>query len=104
MLVAIAVGWVGIILAWTGRWVGLVIVGSATLLAFFAIWRGQVLASRESASLQTALTAAGDRNHELEALRHLAQVLLTGHSLPQLLTEVCRFAADLLDAEAAGLG
>src|SRR5262249_40264768 len=63
-----------------------------------------ILSQRQNRTLREALAAAAARNDELEALRHLAQVLLTGQSLSDLLTEVSRFSADLLAGEAAGIG
>ncbi|HTK57270.1 MAG TPA: ATP-binding protein [Gemmatimonadales bacterium] len=98
------IGVSAIALAWAHRPLAFVLGSVAILLGTTALWRGRVLGRRRSAKLQAALDAADSRNHELEALRHLAQVLLTGESLPELLTEVCRYAADLLDGEAAGLG
>ncbi|HWA40303.1 MAG TPA: GAF domain-containing protein, partial [Gemmatimonadales bacterium] len=97
-------GVVALGLAWEHRAAGFICGVAAIILGTAALWRGRVLGRRRAATLQAALDAAASRNHELEALRHLAQVLLTGESLPQLLTEVCRFAAELLDGEAAGLG
>ena len=98
------VGVLAIALAWAQRPLGFLVGLLAIVLGTAALWRGRVLGRRRAATLQAALDAAAVRNQELEALRHLAQVLLTGESLPQLLTEVCRFAAGLLDGEAAGIG
>jgi len=103
-LIAVCLGWLGVFAAWEHRWVGVVSAGIAMLIAFLAVWRGRTLGRRKSQSLRGALDAAADRNRQLEALRHLAQVLLSGQSLPDLLTEVCRFAADLVDGESAAIG
>ena len=98
---AVALGWWGMALARQERVEAVLATGVASALA---IWRGRVLARRRSASLRAALAAAAGRNRELEALRHLAQALLSGRNLPELLTEVCRSAADLLEGESASIG
>jgi len=103
-LIAVGLGWIGVFWAWEHRWAGVWSAGSAMLIAFLAVWRGRILGRRRSQSLHDALAAAADRNRQLEALRHLAQVLLSGRSLPDLLTEVCRFAADLVGGESAAIG
>ena len=103
-IIAVGLGWIGVFWAWEHRWVGVVSAGIAMLIAFIAVWRGRALGRRRSQSLRDALGAAADRNRQLEALRHLAQVLLSGRSLPDLLTEVCRFAADLVGGESAAIG
>ena len=103
-IVAVGLGWIGVVSAWEHRWIGVMAAAVAMGLAFIAVWRGRILGRRRSQSLRAALAAAADRNRQLEALRHLAQVLLSGRSLPDLLTEVCRFAAELVGGEAAAIG
>ncbi len=103
-IIAVCLGWIGVFSAWEHRWIGVVSAGLAMLIAFVAVWRGRIMTRRRNQSLRDALTAAADRNRELEALRHLAQVLLSGRSLSDLLTEVCRFAADLVGGESAAIG
>ena len=102
--IAVGLGWIGIVSAWQHRWEGLAAAGGAMLVAFFTVWRGRLLSRSRSQSLREALAAEADRNSQLEALRHLAQVLLSGRSLPDLLKEVCRFAADLVGGESAAIG
>src|SRR6478735_2240275 len=102
--VAVVAGWVGIWLAWQQRWAGVVCAIAAMALAVLAVWRGRVLGRSRNVSLRRALEAAAERNDQLEALRHLSQVLLSGKALPELLTEVCRFAADLVGGQAACIG
>ena len=103
-LMAVGLAWIAFVEAWDHRWQAALVGAFASLLAIFIVWRGRILSQRQNRTLREALAAAAARNDELEALRHLGQVLLTGHSLSQLLTEVCRFAADLLVGEAAGIG
>jgi signal transduction histidine kinase len=102
-VIAVGLGWIGIFSAWEQRWEGVAFAAGAMFLAFFAVWRGRVLGRRRGQSLRDALAAAADRNSQLEALRHLAHLLLSGRALPDLLTEVCRFAADLVGGESASI-
>ncbi|HSN14731.1 MAG TPA: histidine kinase dimerization/phospho-acceptor domain-containing protein, partial [Anaeromyxobacteraceae bacterium] len=103
-VIAVGLAWIAFIEAWDHRWQSAVIGGVASFLALFLVTRGRILSQRRNRSLRDALAAAAARNDELEALRHLAQVLLAGESLPTLLSEVSHFAAGLLRGEAAGIG
>jgi signal transduction histidine kinase len=103
-VIAVCLGWVGIYSAWQRQGIGVLAAAIAMALASLAVWRGRVLGRRHSQSLRDALAAEAARNTELEAFRHLAQVLLSGRALPELLQEVCRFAADLVGGEAAAIG
>ncbi|HET7042096.1 MAG TPA: ATP-binding protein, partial [Gemmatimonadales bacterium] len=96
--------WIAFLEAWDHRAQAALVGGVASLLALFTVTRGRILSQRRNRSLHQALAEAAERNTELEALRHLAQVLLTGQSLPTLLSEVSHFSAELLGAEAAGIG
>ena len=75
----------------------------ATALVVVAILRRETLTRREQAALNLALAAASARNRELERLRHLAATLLGGSDLGELVREVAAVAADLLQAESAGV-
>lgn len=103
-MVTLVVGVIALGLTWAGRPLGFVFGLTAILLATTALWRGRTLGRRRSKTMKAALSAASGRNQELEALRHLAQVLLSGRDLSELLQEVCRFAADLVAAESAAIG
>jgi signal transduction histidine kinase len=101
---AVGLGWLGIWLSWQHRWEGIACAASAMALAVLAVRHGRALGRDRNVSLRTALEEAAARNDQLEALRHLSQVLLSERPLPDLLTDVSRSAAELLDAEAAGIG
>jgi signal transduction histidine kinase len=101
---AVGLGWLGIWLSWQHRWEGIACAGGAMVLAVLAVRHGRALGRGRNISLRTALEEAAARNDQLEALRHLSQVLLSERPLPDLLTDISRSAADLLDAEAAGIG
>lgn len=101
--IAVGLGWVGIVSAWEHFLLGVAAAAVAMTIAFIAVWRGRVIGRKRSKSLHEALAAAASRNAQLEALRHLAQVLLSGRALPELLNEVCRVAADLVGGEAAAI-
>ena len=103
-VIAVGLAWIAFLDAWDHRWQAAVVGGVASFLAVFTVGRGRILSQRRNRSLREALAAAAARNDELEALRHLAQVLLTGHSLADLLREVSHFSAELLQGEAAGIG
>ena len=87
-LMAVGLAWIAFVEAWDHRWQAALVGAFASLLAIFIVWRGRILSQRQNRTLREALAAAAARNDELEALRHLGQVLLTGHSLSHLLTEV----------------
>ncbi|HET8649803.1 MAG TPA: histidine kinase dimerization/phospho-acceptor domain-containing protein, partial [Gemmatimonadales bacterium] len=61
------------------------------------------MSAQRAEQLRQALAAADARNRELETLRHLAGTLLAGRDLQELLDEVAEAAADLLQAESAGV-
>ena len=103
-VITVLLAWIAFLEAWDHRWQAALVGGIASLLALFLVTRGRILSQRRNRALQDALAAAAERNDELEALRHLAQVLLTGRSLPTLLSEVAHFSAELLQGEAAGIG
>jgi signal transduction histidine kinase len=84
-------------------WLGLALALMATGLLVAAIRRREALTRRERAALDQALAAAAARNRELERLRHLAAKLLGGSDLTELVREVASVAADLLQAESAGV-
>src|ERR1044071_695589 len=103
-VITVLLAWIAFLEAWDHRWQAALVGGVARLLALLLRTRGRILSQRRNRALRDALAAAAARNDELEALRHLAQVLLTGHSLPHLLKEVAHFSAELLQGEAAGIG
>jgi signal transduction histidine kinase len=100
---AVAVGWLAAHFAWRQSRVGVLLGLAATLLVMLAIRRLDALTRREQAALRQALAAAAARSRELERLRHLAATLLGGTDLSGLVREVASVAADLLDAESAGV-
>jgi signal transduction histidine kinase len=89
--------------AYRQSWLGLALMLGATGLIVLAIRRREALTRREQAALGQALAAAAARNRELERLRHLAGKLLGGSDLTELVREVARVAAELLEAESAGV-
>jgi len=89
--------------AYRQSWLGLALMFGATALVVIAIRRREALNRREQAALNLALAAASARNRELERLRHLAGKLLGGSDLAELVREVAAVAADLLQAESAGV-
>jgi signal transduction histidine kinase len=68
-----------------------------------ALRRRDAITRQERAALDRALAAASARNRELERLRHLAAKLLGGSDMTELVREVATVAADLLQAESAGV-
>ena len=89
--------------AWRESPLGLLFGLAATALVLLAIRRRDGITRREQAALSQALAAAAARGRELERLRHLAATLLGGTDLTGLVREVASVAADLLDAESAGV-
>jgi signal transduction histidine kinase len=89
--------------AYRQSWLGLALGLVATALVVAAIRRREALGRRERAVLDQALAAAAARNRELERLRHLAATLLGGSDLTELVREVAGVAAELLQAESAGV-
>jgi signal transduction histidine kinase len=89
--------------AYRQSWLGAALMLGATALVVIAIHRRETLTRREQAALNLALAAASARNRELERLRHLAGKLLGGSDLAELVREVAAVAADLLQAESAGV-
>ena len=89
--------------AWRQSPLGVLLGFAATALVLLAIRRRDVITRREQAALSQALAAAAARGRELERLRHLAATLLGGTDLTGLVREVASVAADLLDAESAGV-
>ena len=89
--------------AWRQSWLGLLFGFAATALVLLAIRRRDVITRREQAALSQALAASAARGRELERFRHLAATLLGGSDLTGLVREVASVAADLLDAESAGV-
>jgi signal transduction histidine kinase len=89
--------------AWRQSLLGFLFGFAATALVLLAIRRRDVITRREQAALNHALAAAAARGRELERLRHLAATMLGGTDLTGLVREVASVAADLLDAESAGV-
>ena len=100
---AVVVGWIGVLFAFRGHWLGVALPLVTTALAWMALRRGEAMGRQRSAELQRALDAAAVRTRELERLRHLAAILLAGADTPRLLQEVAIVAADLLEAESGGV-
>ena len=100
---AAIVGWVGVYFAFGYSWLGLLLPLVTTALIWAAVRHGERLEQERSLELRRALEASATRNHELERLRHLAATLLAGTDLQRLLEEVAAAAADLLEAEGAGV-
>lgn len=101
---AVVLAWAAFYAAWQHRWEGMLLGAIASLLAVFTVWRARRSFLRRNKRLQEELAAAAERNRELDALRHLAHTMLAGQQLAELLHEVARFAAQLLEAESAGVG
>ena len=97
------VGWLGVLFAFRGHWLGVALPLLTTALAWLALRRGEAMGRQRSAELQRALDAAAVRTRELERLRHLAATLLAGTDMPRLLQEVAIAAADLLEAESGAV-
>jgi len=98
---AVLSGWVGIYFVWQQNTFGLALAVVTTILAWAGLYRGRLLAQRQSRSLRRALVASATRNRELERLRRLAASLLAGRSLEEILGEVAEAVTDLLESEAA---
>jgi signal transduction histidine kinase len=101
-----SVAGVAIIISWLGLWlfkrddaIGLLLTSVASLLTLVTFRHMVELSEAQKESLRTALSRADRRNRELERLRHLAGTLLAGADLDQLVREVARAAAELLEAE-----
>jgi hypothetical protein len=67
---AVVVGWIGVLFAFRGHWLGVVLPLLTTALAWLALRRGEAMGRQRSAELQRALDAATVRTRELERLRH----------------------------------
>jgi signal transduction histidine kinase len=89
--------------AFQSSWLGVVLPLATTVLTWMAIRLGARRGRERSAELRRALEATAARNRELERLRHIAATLLAGTDTPQLIEEVARAAADLLEAESGGV-
>ena len=79
---AVVVGWIGVLFAFRGQWLGVALPLVTTGLAWLALRRGEAMGRQRSAELQRALDAAAVRTRELERLRHLAATLLAGADTP----------------------
>lgn len=101
---AIISGWIGCLLAYNGYIAGVGVMVVATWLALYARRRAAETVRTEVEGFSRELDAAAARNRELESFRHLSQVLLSGRPLPELFHEIARLAAELIDAEASGIG
>ena len=101
---AVISAWVGCLLAYEGYLAGVAVMAIATALALYARRRTLETVTAEVEGFSRELDAAAARNRELESFRHLSQVLLSGRPLPELFHEIARLAADLIDAEASGIG
>ncbi len=100
---AVLAGWTAFWLLAEQRPVGWFVGLAATLLAGFALHRGQQVADAQGQSLRIALAAADARNRELDRLRHLASTMLAGRELSELLREVAAAATELLEAEGGAI-
>jgi len=98
---AMLTGWAAVYLVWQQNLIGLALAIVTTVLAWTGLRRVETLGLRHAHSLRLALEASAARNRELERFRHLAAILLAGHSLEEVLTEVAKAAAELLESEAA---
>ncbi|MGB7213155.1 MAG: GAF domain-containing sensor histidine kinase [Gemmatimonadales bacterium] len=105
LVAAVVSGWIGWLLVYDGD----VLVGAggmilASVLALYARRRALETVNASLHGFARELDAAAARNRELESFRHLSQVLLSGRPLAELFHEIARLAAELLDAEASGIG
>ncbi|HXE57570.1 MAG TPA: GAF domain-containing sensor histidine kinase, partial [Gemmatimonadales bacterium] len=105
---AVVAGWTALLLVYLRQDValGFALAVLTTLLGLLAVQRGRVLNERQQQSLQAALeearraaVAAATRNRGLDRLRHLAATLLAARDLHQILQEIARAAAELLEAD-----
>jgi signal transduction histidine kinase len=100
---AVIIGWVGVYYAFQGHWLGILLALLATGVTFGAVRAGDLRARAQNATLRDALAAAATRNRELERLRRVAATLLASSELSGLLQEIADAAAELLQAESAGV-
>jgi uncharacterized protein YigA (DUF484 family) len=98
---AVIVGWFGVLFAFRGHWLGIVLPLATTLLTLLALRRGELLSLRRRASLHSAFETAAARNRELERLGALAAAMLQDVDLQRMFQVVADSARDLLEAEGA---
>jgi signal transduction histidine kinase len=101
--IALIIGWLGVYYAFHGHWLGILLPLLATGITFGAVHVGDIRSRAQNAALRDALAAAAARNRELERLRRVAATLLAGSELTRLLQEIADAAAELLQAEGAGV-
>ena len=99
---AVVVGWIGVLFAFRGQWLGVALPLVTTGLAWLALRRGEAMGRQRSAELQRALDAAAVRTRELERLRHLAATLLAGADTPGPRIELLVHVADRGSGPAPG--
>ena len=58
---AVVVGWIGVLFAFRGHWLGVALPLLTTALAWLALRRGEAMGRQRSAELQRALDAAAVR-------------------------------------------
>jgi signal transduction histidine kinase len=101
--VSLMVGWLGVYFAFRGHWLGILLALLATGITFGAVYVGDIRSRAQNAALRDALASAAARNRELERLRRVAATLLASGELTGLLQEIADAAAELLQAEGAGV-
>ena len=101
--VALIIGWLGVYYAFHGHWLGILLPLLATGITFGAVHVGDIRSRAQNAVLRDALASAAARNRELERLRRVAATLLASSELTRLLQEIADAAAELLQAEGAGV-
>ena len=101
--ISLVVGWLGVYYAFHGHWLGILLPLLATGITFGAVHVGDIRARAQNAALRDALASAATRNRELERLRRVAATLLASSELTGLLQEIADAAAELLQAEGAGV-
>ena len=101
--IALIIGWLGVYYAFHGHWLGILLPLLATGITFGAVHLGDIRSRAQNAALRDALASAAARNRELERLRRVAATLLASSELTRLLQEIADAAAELLQAEGAGV-
>jgi signal transduction histidine kinase len=100
---ALALGWVG---GWLIARGDLPIWSLVAAAAGAGIWGGTGVArfaKAQSRLIEREAAATARRNRELEWLQRVANTLVSGDDLGQILHEIARAAADLLEAESAAV-
>jgi signal transduction histidine kinase len=97
----VVLGWLGILFAYQGHRLGVILALGTTLLVLLALRRGEALSRGRRETLRSALAMADTRNRELERLGAVTASMLEDVDLPRMFQTVADSARDLLQAEGA---